>query len=100
MTINYKTMRCLCQAIDMMLTGGNHLASNLIGILGAGEKNFPLKGTPFEEVRECLVSRFPATWMEIYEQWCAWNACMLARDKVEEVLGEDGWKEYLPDERT
>jgi hypothetical protein len=85
-------LREVCKALDTALIGGNYLASNLIHILGAEEKNFPLKGTPFEGVRILLSDRFPDTWLEIYEQWCAWNACMQARDIAEAALGTDGWK--------
>lgn len=85
-------IQALCKALDTALIGGNHLASNLIGILGASEKNFPLKGTDHEKVRIVLSERFPHTWIGIYEQWCAWNCCMQARDIAEEAMGRDGWK--------
>lgn len=76
----------LQKALDTALIGGNHLASNLIGILGAGIKYFPPKGTPHEEVQKKLRKRFPHTWIGIYEQWCAWNCCMEARDQAEKAL--------------
>lgn len=85
----------LCKAFEQVLIGGNHIASNLIGELGAGKENFPAYGTPFSTVQEILARRFPDTWIGKYEQWCAWNACMLARDMVEAKLGEDFWKEFL-----
>lgn len=86
-------LKVVCTAFDSVLTGGNSLASNLIGILGAGEKNFPPYGTPYEEVQKLFAKRFPKTWINYYEQWVCWNACMEARDMVEKKLGK-GWKKW------
>lgn len=85
----------LCKAFDHALIGGNHLASNLIGELGAGKEEFPVKGTPHEKVRQLFKERFGDRWINYYDQWCCWNALMQARDIVEETLGENAWKEQL-----
>lgn len=94
MTIEEK-FNVMCKAFDMVLTGGNHLANNLINELGASNKQFPPYGTPHEQVRKILAKRYPKNWIGKYEQWCAWNSCMLARGIVEEVLGERGWDNNL-----
>ncbi len=82
----------LQEALDKALIGGNHIASNLIGLLGAG-KEFPDFHTSFDEARKILASRPEHTvdWMNEYEQWCCWKSCMDARSMAEKALvGYDG----------
>jgi len=78
----------LCDAFDWCLIGGNSLASNLIGLLGAGFCFYTR-----DSIKEaCKRIYGEKGWIEVYEQWCCWKALMEARDKVENALGQDGWK--------
>lgn len=64
-------------ALELCLTGGNHIASLLIGRIGpAFNERYP-PGTPHDTVREDLGSG------DVYEAWCCWNACMRARDMAD-----------------
>lgn len=69
----------LRKAVDRMQIGGNHVASVLIGRLGAGfSKKWP-HGTSHSVVLEALGAG------DDYEMWCCWNASMSARDSLELV---------------
>lgn len=63
----------LRESIDRIMTGGNHLASALIGILGAGEDTFPLFTTPHEKAREIIKDA------DHYDLWCCWKVLMEER---------------------
>lgn len=63
-------------AFNMFLTGGNHLASLLIGNLGPGfADEYPFNADP-NEVREKM------GYCDSYEIWCCWSALMKARREV------------------
>lgn len=69
----------LREAINLALVGGNHIASELIGRVGAGfSDEFPPDADP-----ETVLRRLHAT-VE-YEMWCAWSALMRARQMADEV---------------
>ena len=71
-----ETAAALKRAHDRMLTGGNHLANVLIKRLGAGfPERFP-KTMPEQTAMGLLDN-------ESYDIWCAWAACMRARDEVD-----------------
>lgn len=72
-----RKLAALEDAFDMALTGGNHLASQLISRIGAGfSSEFP----PDTDTESAL-RRLGAT-VE-YDMWCAWAALMMARERAE-----------------
>ncbi|ANL02657.1 hypothetical protein [Rhizobium phage RHEph18] len=74
----------LATALEAALIGGNHLAYQLIGRLGAGfSENFPKDMDP-----ETALRRLHAT--VDYDIWCAWAAMMKARD-IAYPEREDGY---------
>ena len=64
-------------AVDLMLVGGNHLASYLIGRLGAGFADDLPPHTPHDEARARIRSQ------DDYEVWCCWSAIMRARNSLD-----------------
>lgn len=79
----------LQKALEMALTGGNHLASNLINLLGAGD-GFPDNIISFDEGRKRLYHKrqYVVDWSNEYEQWCCWKSLMDARAIAEKALAE------------
>lgn len=73
----------LQQALNTALIGGNHIASNLIGLI-----DDPCKYNTTEEAMHDLSTKpeRTVTWMNEYEQWCCWKQMMKARDKAVETL--------------
>ena len=67
----------LRQALNIAFTGGNHIASELIGMLGGGFCDKYPKGSRHEDVLRNLHATTE------YELWCAWDALMRARDIAE-----------------
>lgn len=65
-------------ALNTVMTGGNHIASQLIGRIGAG---FSTELPPDTSAEKAL-HRLGAT-VE-YDMWCAWASMMRARDHVEQ----------------
>jgi len=61
------------EAFMRVLTGGNHLASALIGWLGADEKSFPPYTASHEEARAVIRD------VDHYDAWCCWRAIMQER---------------------
>jgi hypothetical protein len=59
-----------------LLTGGNHLASALIGILGARHDEFPPYTATNEEAEAIIVDA------NHYDLWVAWKQLMIFRDKL------------------
>lgn len=72
-----RKLAALEDAFDTALTGGNHLACQLISRLGA---DFSLK-YPYDMGAEKAVAFLPD--MVDYDMWCAWSAMMLARESLE-----------------
>ena len=64
--------------LDHLLTGGNHLASVLIGRLGAAEVGFPGYKTSIEEAGNVLDG-------EDLDLWIAWRSMMLFRDRLQDL---------------
>jgi hypothetical protein len=65
------------EAMEIVLTGGNHLANLLIGSLGARfSEDYP-PGSKHMEVRAALTSE------NDYDAWCCWNAIMRARSVLQ-----------------
>lgn len=64
-------------ALELCLTGGNHIANILIGRIGAGFSERYTPYTAHDVVREDLGAG------DVYEAWCCWSACMRARDMAE-----------------
>ncbi len=69
-----KTITVNCDDMRRLMTGGNHLASALIGWLGATEKKFPPYKTSHEAARLIIVD------LNKYDAWCCWKAIMEFRD--------------------
>jgi hypothetical protein len=59
--------------VEQLLTGGNHLASVLIGRLGAGDDTFPPYQSKLEDVEKVLSA-------EDLDLWICWRGIMLFRD--------------------
>lgn len=73
----------LQKALETALIGGNHIASNLIGLIG-----MPDKYSTTEEAMHDLATmpEHTVTWMNEYEQWCCWKSMMKARDQAVQAL--------------
>ena len=70
----------LREALNLVLTGGNHIASVLIGELGGGfSGRFP-PTADHDEVRRQM--GFDGIDHDVYEIWCCWNAIMRARSAL------------------
>lgn len=72
-----RKLAAVSDALDMALTGSNHLASQLISRLGARFSD----EYPVDMSAETALSRLHAT-VE-YDIWCAWSSLMRARDRAE-----------------
>lgn len=59
--------------IGKIMIGGNHLASALIGLLGAGFPSYP---TPYQEARKFFTD------IDHYDAWICWKIIMEARDTL------------------
>lgn len=77
-----KELNTLEDCLDHCMVGGNHIASNLIGLIGD-----PCKYKTCEEAQKGIAEHFPHTWIGIYEQWCCWHSIMEARHAAEKILG-------------
>ena len=71
-------IRDIQKELDAVLTGGNHLASILIGHLGAGEETFPSYKASPGHVGDVLDG-------DVWDTWVAWRAIMLLRDKLKDL---------------
>ena len=83
----------LTNSLQFVLIGGNSIASNLISILGPDFHKLTREGA-FLKANKMFPT--PTRSIEIYEQFCCWEACMKARDYVEKHLGN----EYLIEHQT
>jgi hypothetical protein len=64
------------KALELCMTGGNHLANVLIGKLGgAFHERYPV-GADHDAVLEAM------GYGDTYEVWCCWNAIMRARSTL------------------
>ncbi len=60
-----------------IMTGGNHLGSALIGLLGAPALDmFPPYSVSLEEARAVIAD------VDVYDAWVCWKTIMLARDAL------------------
>lgn len=63
-------------ALERTMIGGNHLATVLIGQLGAGfAERYPPEMDPQDALRTLCAT-------DTYEIWCCWRAIMLARASI------------------
>lgn len=76
----------LWNAIDKMLIGGNHLASNLISIASV---HFPEMDKTHNYAMKWFHDKLGDTWLQAYEQWCAWKSCMEARENLVKHFGQE-----------
>jgi hypothetical protein len=60
-----------------VMVGGNHLASALVGWLGAGEDEFPLFSTTYEEAQKVVTDPL------VFDAWVCWKTIMEAREAVD-----------------
>lgn len=67
----------LREALDLCLTGGNHIATVLIGRLGGGFAG-PLSPDASHEFARARIAD-----QDTYEIWCCWSALMRAREMAE-----------------
>lgn len=79
-----KKLAALEDCLARCMIGGNHIASNLIAMIGD-----PSKYKTCEEARAKISEHFPHTWIGIYEQWCCWHSLMEARALAENALGRE-----------
>lgn len=64
------------EALERTMIGGNHLATVLIGQLGAGfAERYPPEMDPQDALRTLCAT-------DTYEIWCCWRAIMLARASI------------------
>jgi hypothetical protein len=72
-----KQVAALRESYYRIGVGGNHLASALIGLLGAGSNTFPPYWTEFKEASEIISDPIK------YDLWVAWAVIMRERDALE-----------------
>lgn len=81
-TVNLDS-RTLARAIQRLMTGGNGVASALIGIFGPDV--FTEWQSFAEAERECQ-QRLGDKWYEAYELWQMWFVCMQVRDELDAAV--------------
>jgi hypothetical protein len=83
-TLLIERVERLEEALDLTMVGGNHLATVLIGKLGAGfAEEFPP-----DLDQELALRMLCAT--DTYDVWCCWSAIMRARSVLSTREGECG----------
>jgi len=72
----------LYDALDQVMTGGNHLASILVNRVGADfAERFPPEMEPEDALRTLCAT-------DQYDVWCCWREIMLARPALAKARGE------------
>ncbi len=66
------------ESLDRIFVGGNHLASAMIGLIGA---DHPSYGASLEEGRRLIPN------VDYYDLWVCWRTLMRERDAVAEREG-------------
>jgi hypothetical protein len=72
------------EALDLCLTGGNHIANLLIDHIGAGFAD----RLPPDTDHEMALRQLGVT--DNYELWCCWSAIMRARDLADPPKALEG----------